>query len=82
MGALGREIAAHESQRERLERDHHRRWIVVRDESLADDFASYEAAITDAMRRFGPRSNLIRQVVALPLRLPASAAFETSDVDA
>ena len=82
MDALDREIAAYESTREQLERDHFGRWVLFRDELLAGDFASYEAAITEAMRRFGPRSNLIRQIVAMPSRLPASAAFETSDVGA
>ena len=82
MDALDREIAACESAREPLERDHFGRWVLFRDESLAGDFASYGAAITEAMRRFGRGPYLIRQVGAPPLRLPASATCETSHVGA
>ena len=80
MDALDREIAAYEATREQLERDHFGRWVLFRDELLAGDFASYEAAITEAVRRFGRGPYLIRQVGAAPLHHPASATFETPDV--
>ena len=78
MDALDRQIAAYDSQREQLERDYHGRWVVFHDESLLGDYASYEDAITAAMRKFGRGPYLIRQVGAPPLRLPASVMFRRS----
>ena len=78
MDALDRQIAAYDSQRERLERDHHGRWVVFHDESLVGDYASYEDAIADAMRKYGRGLYLIRQVGAPPPRLPASVMFGSS----
>ena len=75
MDTLDKQIAAYDSQREQLERDYHGRWVVFRDESLVGDYATYEDAITDAMRKYGRGPYLIRQVGAPPLRLPASVMF-------
>ena len=82
MDALDRQIVAYESLRERLERDHHGRWVVFHDESLIGDYATYEDAITTAMRKFGRGPYLIRQVGAVPPRLPASVMFRPSRVGA
>ena len=78
MDALDRQIAAYDSQRERLERDHQGRWVVFHDGSLVGDYASYEEAITAAMRKFGRGPYLIRQVGAPLPRLPASVMFGSS----
>lgn len=75
MDALDKQIAAYDSERERLERDYHGRWVVFRDEALVGDYASYEDAITVAMHKYGRGPYLIRQVGAPPLRLPASVMF-------
>jgi len=75
MDALDRQIEAYDAQRERLERDHHGRWVVFHDELLTGDYATYEEAITAAMRKFGRGPYLVRQVGAPPSRLPASVMF-------
>lgn len=78
MDALDRQIAAYDTHRERLERDHHGRWVVFHDESLIGAYATYDEAITTAMRKFGRGPYLIRQVGAPPPRLPASVTFGSS----
>ena len=45
------------------------------DESLVDDYESYDDAIVDAMRKFGRGPYLVRRVGAPPPRLPASVLF-------
>jgi hypothetical protein len=51
------------------------KWVGIHAEALAGVYDSFEAAASDAVRRFGRGPYLIRQVGAQPLTMPASAMY-------
>lgn len=75
MGVLDKEIAAYESMRDILEREHLHKWIVIHGEELSGTYADFQEAAADATRRYGRGPYLIRQVGAPPATLPASVLY-------
>ena len=72
---LSKEIKAYENFRSELEMDHFGEWVVVHDENLIGKYSSFEAAVEDAIQRFGRGPYLIRQVGQAPLALPDSVLY-------
>ena len=71
---LDRQIAAYETCRDEMEREHRGEWVVFHDEQCAGIYPTFEDAAEDAIARFGAGPYLIRevgasQVVRLPARL-------------
>ena len=75
MALLSEEIAAYEKMRDLLETDYFGKWVIVRDGQLAGAYDDFQEVAADAVRRFGRRPYLIRQVGASPKRLPSSLQF-------
>ena len=78
MGVLDKEIAAFEKMRDRLEREHLHKWVVIHGEDLSGSYDDFQDAAADATRQFGRGPYLIRQVGAPPATLPASVVFRPS----
>lgn len=73
--SLEKEIAVYEKIRDRLEAEHHRKWVVIHGEQLVGTYEDFEDAAADAVKRFGRGPYLIRQVGAPPVTLPASVLY-------
>lgn len=72
---LRREIERYNAMRDDLERDHMDRWVVLHGEEMAGAFETFQEAAIEAAHRFGRGPYLIRQVGALPERLPSAAVY-------
>lgn len=71
--ALETEIRAYEDRREELERHYKGKFVVFHTDEFAGAFDTFDAAASEAVRRFGHGPYLIRQVgVARP---PISASL-------
>ena len=75
MAELDVEIAAYEAQHEELETHHLHKWVLFHEEEFCGAFDDFNAAASEAVRRFGRGPYLIRQVGAHPPVLPASILF-------
>jgi hypothetical protein len=75
MPALEKEIAAFESSQQQLERDHLGKWVVIHEQEVVGIFDNFDAAASDAVRKFGHGPYLIRQIGAPPMVMPASAMY-------
>ncbi len=75
MTTLTDEIAAYEGMRTELEMAHLGKWAVVHGGALVGAFGDFQAAASEAVRRFGRGPYLIRQIGAPPGSLPASVLF-------
>ena len=62
LGALSKERAAYEAQREGLERDHKGEWVVFHDEELVGIYPDLQDAAREALERFGIGPYLIEQI--------------------
>ena len=69
------EISAYEEKKQELEAHHTGKWVLFHNRELISIYDSFEAAATDAVRRFGRGPYLIRQVGAPPVILPASLMY-------
>jgi hypothetical protein len=56
------EIATYERERDRLEREHRGKFVLIKGEEVIDAFDSFQAAADEAVRRFGRGPYLIRHV--------------------
>lgn len=66
------EIAAYESEKERLETSLLGRWVVFHNEEMAGDYEDFQEAAKAAVEQFGDGPYLIRQVGTAPVEtLPA-----------
>ncbi len=72
---IDEEIAAYETVRSDLERDHDGKWVVFYGQKLIGVFDDFAQASRAAAIRFGRGPYLIRQIGASPLVLPASVAY-------
>ena len=72
MAVLEAEIAHFERLREVLERDYKGEWVLIHKKVLVGTYPTFEAAGSDAVKRFGMGPYLIRKVGAPPITLPAS----------
>jgi hypothetical protein len=59
---LDREIAVYDRERERLEREHRGKFVLVRGDEIVGTFDTFQAAADEAVRRFGRGPYLIRHV--------------------
>ena len=75
MAELREEIAAYETMRAYLEGAHPRKWVLIHKRALIDIFDAFEPAAESALRRFGHRPCLIRQIGAAPTILPESVRY-------
>ncbi len=75
MPEIDREIAAFDAMREKLEKEHLGKWVVLYEEKLAGVFDTFEAAAESAVSKYGRGPYLIRQVGAPPITLPASVMY-------
>ena len=73
MEALDQEIKAFEAMKAELERGHLGEWALVYGDELIGTFDTFEEAGVVAGQRFGRGPYLIRQIGALPERLPSAA---------
>jgi len=77
MPVLDVEISAFNRERAQLEARAKGKWVVFRGEENIGAFESFDAAATEAVRRFGRGPYLIRQVGSGDFVLPASLAYRT-----
>ena len=75
MAGIDDEVKAFELLRAMLEANHMNQWVVIHEQKLIDTYDSFEGAADDAVQRFGRGPFLIRQVGALPARLPVSVLY-------
>lgn len=80
-GGIGSEIDAFTDIQSQLEADHMGEWIVMRRREVIGYYASFDAAATDAVSRFGRGPYLIREIGAGPLMLPLSVQSATLERD-
>jgi hypothetical protein len=73
---LDREIAAFTANQAELEHRYRGKWVIYHDGALVGDFASFESAAEEAVRRFGRGPYLIRQVGVTEITLPTSVMFQ------
>jgi hypothetical protein len=79
--AIDAEIAAFDRMKADLEAHHMGKWVVIHQGALMGSFDTFNAAATEAQRRFGRGPYLIREVGAPPMRLPASVMFRPALVN-
>jgi len=73
---LARELAAYEAMQDELTKHHFGKFVVVHDGQLIDAFDTFDNAAREAVKRFGKRPYLIRQVGKDPsMPMPASVAY-------
>ena len=75
MGILAKEIAAFESMRDYLEREHLYKWVIIYGKELVGTYDDFQDAANVATQRFGRGPYLIRQIGAPPVTLPASVLY-------
>jgi hypothetical protein len=75
MADIDNELAAYEGMRVGLEARHMGEWVLIHDQQLIGNFASFEDAAKEAVSKFGRGPYLIRQVGAPPVILPASVMY-------
>ena len=75
MPDLENDIVAFRRDQVTLETYHKGKWVIYHDGTRIDAFDTFEAAATEAVRRFGRGPYLIRQVGAPEFVMPASVAF-------
>lgn len=75
MAELDKEIAAFETMRPELEKDHLGKFVIIKHRELFGVFGSLEQAADAAVRQFGRGPYLLRQVGAPPVTLPASVMY-------
>jgi hypothetical protein len=75
MADIDSELAAYEGMRVGLEARHMGEWVLIHDQELIGNFASFEDAAKEAVGKFGRGPYLIRQVGAPPVVLPASVMY-------
>jgi len=75
MAQLEQEIAAFERLQGVLEAKHPAKWIVMHGANVVGAYEDFDAAASDAVKRFGRGPYLIRQVGAAPVIIPASAMY-------
>ena len=75
MPEIDDQIAAFDAMRDKLEKEHMGKWVVIRDKALTGVYDTFEAAAQDAVSKFGRGPYLIRQVGAPPVTLPASVMY-------
>ncbi len=72
---LEKEIAVYDRERERLEREHRGKFVLIRGASIVGTFDTFEAAADEAVRRFGRGPYLIRHVADEKLGLSPAVLF-------
>ncbi len=75
MADIQDEIAAFEAIQTKLEAEHLREWVLMRDRSVIGFFPSFESAAAEGLKRFGRSSYLIREIGAEPIKLPVSVIY-------
>ena len=75
MEALEQEIKAFEAMKAELKQNHLNKWALVYGDELIGTFDTFEEAGVVAGQRFGRGPYLIRQIGALPERLPSAAMY-------
>ena len=75
MADLDSELAAFEGMRAGLESRHMGQWVLIHNQELVGNFASFEDAAKSAVVKFGRGPYLIRQVGASSVVLPASVMY-------
>lgn len=75
MAEIDTEIAAYETIRADLEKNHMGKWALVHGGKLVNLYDSFEKAAEEAVRQFGRGPYLIRQVGAPPVSIPASLMY-------
>lgn len=75
MAELDNDIAAFEASKDDLEAHHKDKWVIFYEGDFIDAFDTFDAAATEAVRRFGRGPYLIRQVGEEPPALPASVLY-------
>ena len=75
MADLLKDMEAYKAMLTELEVNHFGKWVVFHDEKFIGDYDTFEAAATDAVKRFGRGPYLIRCVGAPPQPLPASVLY-------
>ena len=75
MAQIDQEIAAYETMREQLEKEHMGKWVLLHDGVLIGVHDSFESAANEAVTRFGAGPYLIREIGAPPMTLPASVIY-------
>lgn len=75
MAELDAEIAFYEAHQPEWEAQHSGKWVLVHAQSLVGTFDTFDAAASEAVKRFGRGPYLIRQVGAPPIVLPASVMY-------
>lgn len=73
---LQKELAVYEQHRQQWERDHLNRFVVVYGDDVVGFYDTFELASQDALKRFGPRDVLIRQIgYRPPIDLSAAVLY-------
>ena len=81
MATLTKQIAAYGKLRDKLEAEHHGKWVVFHDSELEGVYETLEDAAVDAVRKFGRGPYLIREVGAPQFQLPASVLYRPANAD-
>lgn len=71
MGAvLERELATFERERDRLEREHRGKFVLIHNDNVIDTFNTFDAAADEALTRFRQGPYLIRKIGEEKMELP------------
>lgn len=72
---LERELATFEKERERLEREHSGKFVLIHGDEAIGTYDSFDTAADEGLRRFGREPFLIRQVGEAPVELPTALIY-------
>lgn len=75
LATLEENIAAFEELRHQLEAELWDRWVVFYNGELVGDYEDFQVCAAETVQKYGRGPYLIRQVGAVPIRLPSSILF-------
>jgi hypothetical protein len=72
---LEQELATLGREKDRLEREHRGKFVLVRGDQIVGTFDTFDAAAEEALRRFGQGPYLIRQIGEETMSLPPALVY-------
>ena len=78
-GPLEKEIAVYGREKERLEKEHPGKFVLIYGDDVIDTFDTFDAAATEGLRQFGRGPFLIREVGREKLEISAAVLYGLMD---
>lgn len=77
---LERELATLKNERERLEREHMGKFVLIHGDEVVNVFDNFETAASEGLRQFGRNPFLIRRIGEDTVEVPIAVVYGLTDV--